>query len=110
MAQWALHYGANVAKSHNWECYGLKEEVDEVVVFPMHKIIASTEEEECSKSQLQEIKSVHVETRKEIIIRQKRWTKLQILSTKEGYPLQLGVYYEKTFKTFKYYTWYFSIM
>ena len=37
-----LNDGANIAKSYNGEGYCLKEEVHEVVVLSMHKIIAST--------------------------------------------------------------------
>lgn len=54
--------GSNIAKSANEEGNGLEEEVYEVVVLPMHKIVASTKEEEDSKTQLQEMKSVNVIT------------------------------------------------
>ena len=37
-----LNDGANIAKSYNGEGNCLKEEVHEVVVLSMHKIIAST--------------------------------------------------------------------
>lgn len=50
--------GADVAKSSDEEGNGLEEEVDKVVVLPMDKVIASTEEEENSKSQLQCMHSV----------------------------------------------------
>lgn len=53
-------YGANIAKSCNEEANRLEEEVYEVVVLPVHKIIASTEEEENSKTKLQQMKSVIV--------------------------------------------------
>lgn len=48
-----LNDGANIAKSDDCEGYGLKEEVYEVVVLAVHKIIATTEEKEGCKSQLQ---------------------------------------------------------
>lgn len=44
------NYGANVAESADHEGKGLKKEVNKVVVLSMNKIIASTEEEENSKS------------------------------------------------------------
>ena len=50
-----LNNGANIAKSNYREGYGLKKEVDEVVVLSVHIIIASTQEEEGSKYQLQHI-------------------------------------------------------
>lgn len=56
------NYGANVSKSADQESNGLKEEVNKVVVLPMDKIIASTDEEERSKSQLQQMKSAECQT------------------------------------------------
>lgn len=55
----ALDNGANVAKSCDQEGNCLEEEVYEVIVLPMDKIIASAEEEEHSKSQLQSMHSVN---------------------------------------------------
>ena len=44
--------GANISKSHDEEgnCLGIK--IYEVVVFPEHNIIATTEEEVCSDTKL----------------------------------------------------------
>jgi hypothetical protein len=52
--------GANIAKTCNEEGNGLKEQVYEVVVLPMDIIIASTDEEESSKSQLQCVEPVQI--------------------------------------------------
>nr|GMD16012.1 hypothetical protein Iba_chr07cCG5280 [Ipomoea batatas] len=51
---WGLgwDYGADVAKSGNGEGYGLKEEVYEVLVLPVHEIVAAAEEEEDGEPQL----------------------------------------------------------
>ena len=58
-------YGAKIPKSGDKKSNGLEEEVDEVAVLPIHKIIASTEEEENSKTKLPEMKSVNVLTTEE---------------------------------------------
>lgn len=55
----ALDNGANVAKSCDQEGNRLEEEVYEVIVLPVDEIIASAEEEEHSKSQLQSMNSVN---------------------------------------------------
>lgn len=49
--------GANVAKTRDKECNGLQVEVYEEMVLPKGEIIASTEEEVCSYTKLQEKKS-----------------------------------------------------
>lgn len=48
-------YGTKIPKSGDEKGNGLEEEVYEVVVLPMQKIIASTEEEENSETKLPEI-------------------------------------------------------
>lgn len=55
----ALNDGANIAKTDNEEGYALQEEVDVVAPLAIHEVIASTEEEERSKSQLQVVHSVN---------------------------------------------------
>jgi len=50
--------GADVAESCDDEAKGLEEEVYKVVVLPVDKVIASTEEEENSKSQFQCMDSI----------------------------------------------------
>ena len=52
--------GANVAKTCNEEANGLEEKVYEVVVLPVDIVIASTEEEESCKSQLQCVEPVQI--------------------------------------------------
>jgi len=54
----ALNDGANVAKTNDEEGYALQEEVYVVAPLAIHEVIASTEEEEHSKSQLQVVHSV----------------------------------------------------
>ena len=54
-----LNDGANIANSCDEERNCLEEEVYEVVVLPMDKIIASAKEKECRESQLQCVESVH---------------------------------------------------
>lgn len=54
-----LNDGANIANSTDEEGNCLEEEVDEVVVLPMNKIIAAANEKECWESQLQCIESAH---------------------------------------------------
>ena len=57
-----LYDGGNITKSYNWKGYGLKEEVHKVVVFTMPKIMTEQRKRNAScKSQLQYIKSVHVQ-------------------------------------------------
>lgn len=65
-----LYDGANVANPSDEKGDSLEEEVDKVVVLAVNKIIASTQEKKCGKSQLQCVESVKTRTKTRCILKE----------------------------------------